>query len=97
MSAITQENIAAPEPDLTGADLIGRAAALREQLLAEQDATEERGSYSAQMHETFRQAGFYRTLLPRRFGGYEFDVPTFIRMIIEIARGSRAPRRRHRA
>lgn len=88
MSAIThQTDIAQPEPQLRAEDLIGRAAALRERLLAEQEETEERGSYSPETHEAFRQAGFYRTLLPRRFGGYEFDVPTFLRMIIEIARG----------
>ncbi len=42
---------------------------------------------SAEMHESFREAGFYRILVPRRFGGYEFDVPTFLRTIIEVARG----------
>jgi 3-hydroxy-9,10-secoandrosta-1,3,5(10)-triene-9,17-dione monooxygenase len=87
MTTTTQKTIAQPEPDLTAIDLIGRATALRERLLSEQDATDDRGSYSSETHEAFRKAGFYRTLLPRRFGGYEFDVPTFLRMIIEISRG----------
>jgi 3-hydroxy-9,10-secoandrosta-1,3,5(10)-triene-9,17-dione monooxygenase len=39
------------------------------------------------MHEAFKKAGFYRVLQPRRYGGYEFDVPTFAKMVIEIARG----------
>ena len=38
------------------------------------------------MHEEFLRAGFYRMLVPRRYGGYEFDLPTFLRVIIEIAR-----------
>ena len=32
-------------------------------------------------------AGFYRILQPRRFGGYEFDLPTFSRVAIQLARG----------
>ncbi|WP_329351955.1 hypothetical protein OG226_41565 [Streptomyces sp. NBC_01261] len=55
--------------------------------MEEQAATEERGTYSQETHELFREAGFYRTFLPRRFGGYEFGLPTFVRTIMEIARG----------
>ena len=33
------------------------------------------------------RGGFYRTVQPRRFGGYEFDVPTYHRVMMEIARG----------
>ncbi|MDR3473045.1 MAG: acyl-CoA dehydrogenase [Devosia sp.] len=87
MNALTGERIGQPEPGLTAEDLIARAAALRPQLRDEQAAAEARGTYSLEMHEVFRKAGFYRTLLPRRFGGYEFEVPTFVRMVIEIARG----------
>lgn len=87
MTVLTGVSIRQPEPELTADDLIARATALRERLREEQDATDARGTYSPQMHEEFRQAGFYRTLLPRRFGGYEFDVPTFVRMVVEIARG----------
>ena len=87
MTVITGETIRQPEPGLTDDDLVARATALRERLRDEQDATDARGTYSPEMHEEFRRAGFYRTLLPQRFGGYEFDVPTFVRMVIEIARG----------
>jgi 3-hydroxy-9,10-secoandrosta-1,3,5(10)-triene-9,17-dione monooxygenase len=87
MSVLTGVSIRQPEPGLTADDLIARAAAFRERLRDEQDATDARGTHSAELHEEFRRAGFYRTLLPRRFGGYEFDVPTFVRMVIEIARG----------
>ena len=76
-----------PEPDLTPQQMIGRAVALREKLLAAQAATEERTYYSEEMHEEFQRAGFYRMYIPRRYGGYEFDVPTYMRVLIELARG----------
>jgi 3-hydroxy-9,10-secoandrosta-1,3,5(10)-triene-9,17-dione monooxygenase len=87
MTVSTRDIIQPPEPSLTEEQLIERAGALRDHLRSEQDNTDERGTYSPATHELFRQAGFYRTLLPRRYGGYEFDVPTFARVIIEIARG----------
>jgi len=76
-----------PEPGLTPAEVIRRAEALRPRLLDEQTATEERTFYSEEMHQAFSDAGFYRILQPRMFGGYEFDVPTFYRVIIEVSRG----------
>jgi 3-hydroxy-9,10-secoandrosta-1,3,5(10)-triene-9,17-dione monooxygenase len=79
--------IPVPEPDLTPAEILARAEAMRPHLLEAQAATEERGFYSEETHEEFRRAGFYRMLQPRRFGGYEFDVPTFARVIMEVARG----------
>ena len=39
------------------------------------------------MHEAFRDAGFYRMLVPRRYGGLEVDLPTFYRVVTSIARG----------
>ncbi len=83
----TLTTIPVPEPQLTPDELIGRARALRDHLRAEQATTEQRGAYSPETHQMFRDAGFYRTLLPRRFGGYEFDVPTFVKMVVEVARG----------
>lgn len=82
--------IAAPEPGLTPAELIARAVALRPLVREEQDATEARGHHSEALHEAFRKAGFYRTLQPKRFGGYEFEPITFYKIIVEIARGDPA-------
>jgi 3-hydroxy-9,10-secoandrosta-1,3,5(10)-triene-9,17-dione monooxygenase len=76
-----------PEPQLTPRQMIARATALRPRLIAEQAATEERTYYSQEMHEEFVKAGFYRLYIPKRFGGYEFDFPTFVRVTIELARG----------
>ncbi|HEY1244615.1 MAG TPA: acyl-CoA dehydrogenase [Hyphomicrobiaceae bacterium] len=86
----TGQGIAAPEPALTPADLIARAAALRERVRAEQDASEARGCHSPELQEAFVKAGFFRALQPRRFGGYEFDYPTFYRAMLEISRGDPA-------
>ncbi len=33
------------------------------------------------------EAGFYRMYVPRRYGGLEVDVPTFMRVGVELARG----------
>ena len=73
--------ISPPEPDLTPEEMIGRAVALREKLLERQAETEERTYYSEEMHEEFQRAGFYRTYIPRRFGGYGFGLPTYARVL----------------
>jgi 3-hydroxy-9,10-secoandrosta-1,3,5(10)-triene-9,17-dione monooxygenase len=76
-----------PEPGLEPAALVARAAALRPLLRAQQDENDARGRYSDELHAAFRDAGFYRILQPRRFGGYEFAPATFLEVIMEIARG----------
>ncbi len=78
---------AQPEPGLTEEEMIARAIALRPQLVADQEATEKRTYYSQEMHQAFVNAGFYHLYVPRRYGGYEFDVPTYVRVVQEVARG----------
>ncbi|HEY1519495.1 MAG TPA: acyl-CoA dehydrogenase family protein [Solirubrobacteraceae bacterium] len=79
--------LAPPDPGLSREEMIARAVALRPQLVADQEATEQRTYYSGEMHEAFLAAGFYHLYVPRRYGGYEFDVPTYVRVVQEIARG----------
>jgi len=76
-----------PEPDLTPQELIARAAALKPLLREQQAANDERGCYSPELHQAFLNAGLYRTVQPRMFGGYEFDIVTFYRAMLEIAHG----------
>ncbi|HVG51916.1 MAG TPA: acyl-CoA dehydrogenase family protein [Xanthobacteraceae bacterium] len=76
-----------PEPSLTPQEMIARAVAMRPQLRAEQDESDARGAYSPEMHDAFAKAGFYRITQPRLFGGYEFDLTTFYKVMLEIARG----------
>jgi 3-hydroxy-9,10-secoandrosta-1,3,5(10)-triene-9,17-dione monooxygenase len=83
----TPSTLPIPEPNLTPEEMIARAAALRPKIRADQDAAEERGTYSEELHNEFLKAGFYRALQPRMFGGYEFPVPAFYQTMAEISRG----------
>lgn len=64
--------------------MIASARGLREAVLAEAPAAERRGTYSPELHEKFKAAGFYKILQPRRYGGLELDLDTFYRVTIEI-------------
>lgn len=79
--------ISPPEPDLTPADLIERATRLRDVLRGGQEQCEAQGRISDAINDQLIRAGFYRIIQPRCFGGYEFDVPTFHRVMMEIGRG----------
>ncbi|MDR3533626.1 MAG: hypothetical protein P4L90_24075 [Rhodopila sp.] len=79
--------IPVPEPDMTPERLFERAIALRGLLREQQDANDERGAYSPELHAAFLNAGFYRITQPRLFGGYEFGLETYFKVIVEIARG----------
>jgi 3-hydroxy-9,10-secoandrosta-1,3,5(10)-triene-9,17-dione monooxygenase len=68
-------------------ELVRRAVELRPLLLEEQAATEARSYFAPGTHERFREAGFYRLLVPRRYGGLEVDLPTFYETMIAVARG----------
>jgi 3-hydroxy-9,10-secoandrosta-1,3,5(10)-triene-9,17-dione monooxygenase len=80
-------HVPVPEPDLEPEEMIARARALRSRVRDEAEAAERRGYYSEALHQEFTKAGFYRCLQPRRFGGYEFDIRTFFKAMLEIAAG----------
>jgi 3-hydroxy-9,10-secoandrosta-1,3,5(10)-triene-9,17-dione monooxygenase len=82
----TQE-VPAPEPDLTPDAVIGRARALIPAIRDQQDEAEQLGHHTAELDRQFTEAGFYRILQPRRFGGYEFDLPTFWRAMLAVSEG----------
>ena len=79
--------VAPPEPGLTRDMLVARAEALRPLLRAQQEENEARGTYGPDLHAAFRDAGFYRMTQPRMFGGYEFGLDDFYRVMMEVARG----------
>ena len=79
--------IAPPEPDLTPEQLVQRARDMTPVLRERQEECESIGRLPDRSSQDFVDAGFYRILQPRRFGGYELDLPTFSRVAIEIARG----------
>jgi 3-hydroxy-9,10-secoandrosta-1,3,5(10)-triene-9,17-dione monooxygenase len=63
---------------MTERELVERARALRPKLVEKQAAAEELTHYDEEMHEEFTKAGFYRMFMPRRYGGFEVPVPTFM-------------------
>lgn len=79
--------LTAPEPQLTPAEMIARAKAMIPTLRARQAETEAAGRMLDQTNDDFIRAGFYRVVQPRRFGGYEFDLVTYAKVMMEIARG----------
>jgi 3-hydroxy-9,10-secoandrosta-1,3,5(10)-triene-9,17-dione monooxygenase len=79
--------IRVPEPDLTPDQLIARAQALIPLIREQQDDAEARGYYGEDLHRRFVEAGFSRCMQPRRFGGYEFDLTTFLKVMVAIATG----------
>ncbi|MEU2774946.1 acyl-CoA dehydrogenase family protein [Streptomyces sp. NPDC007162] len=80
-------DLQAPEPDLTPEEVITRAIAMRPMLRQNRVKAAEEGSYSAEIHEAFDKAGFYRLVQPQKYGGYEFGLETQYRVMVEISRG----------
>src|SRR3984957_1738052 len=81
------ESILPPEPDLTVAELLRRADALRELLRVRQTECEVAGEMLVDTNNRFLAAGFYRILQPRLFGRYEVALPDFMRVMVAVARG----------
>jgi 3-hydroxy-9,10-secoandrosta-1,3,5(10)-triene-9,17-dione monooxygenase len=79
--------VGAPEPGLTPQEIIARAQALIPQARDQQEEAERLGHHTDALESEFVRAGFYRILQPRRFGGYEFDLPTFWKAMLAIATG----------
>ncbi|MCW3014550.1 MAG: Acyl-CoA dehydrogenase, type 2, C-terminal domain, partial [Solirubrobacterales bacterium] len=77
----------APEPDLTPAEVIARAKTIAATLVPRQGETEQRTFYAEDTHEAFRAAGLYRLLVPKKYGGYEFGIDTFLKVAMNIASG----------
>jgi len=82
----TAPPVAAPEI-LTPEQALAAARALRPRLIEEQAETEQRTRHSPELHEEFLRSGFYHLLRPRTFGGYEFDLPSYMGVMRELARG----------
>ncbi len=80
-------SIAVPEPDLSPGALIRRADEMRATLRDRQSETEAAGNVLAETNRIMVEAGFYRVIQPRLFGGYGFDLPTFVRLVTAVARG----------
>src|SRR5262245_21470668 len=67
--------------------MLQRAQRMRAVLRERQSQCEKLGRIPEETNEEFLRAGFYRIVQPRCFGGYEFGVPDFIRVTMEVSRG----------
>ncbi|MEY9537935.1 3-hydroxy-9,10-secoandrosta-1,3,5(10)-triene-9,17-dione monooxygenase [Bradyrhizobium diazoefficiens] len=74
------------EQTATQETVVARAMAMREELAAECEANNANGACSADRHDAFRRAGFYRILAPKKYNGLELGLETFLRVVIEIGR-----------
>lgn len=86
-TAPTERLPSLPRDEPTAAEMVARAAELIPYLLARQADTENEGNYSLETHKHFSGAGFYRILVPRRYGGYQLGVDAFLRVVRTLARG----------
>jgi alkylation response protein AidB-like acyl-CoA dehydrogenase len=68
-------------------ELVGRAAALREDLWADASAGERERRLTDKVIDGITDAGLLRLMTPKRFGGYQADMRTFLDVTIELARG----------
>lgn len=87
MTAVPAEVSRSGPPAPTPREMVERAVALRPLLKTHQAETERRTYPPPEVHQACTDAGLYRVYVPRRYGGYELDVPTFLRVVVELARG----------
>ena len=74
------------EPVTVSADeLIKRARGLGPLLYEKSDETERQRCVSPEIMEMMRERGLFRLLLPKRFGGFEHDLNTLVRIVSELA------------
>ncbi len=73
--------------DVDADEIVARARSLQDLIRAQQDEAEERGHYTPAVHERMIELGLYHLLTPRRYGGAEVSLRTWLRTVIEIATG----------
>ena len=76
-----------PEPGVTAETLIRRAREMIPTLRKRAEETERQRTLPPETIQDFLDAGFYRSLQPRRFGGYELGLPAFCEIMKQISRG----------
>jgi 3-hydroxy-9,10-secoandrosta-1,3,5(10)-triene-9,17-dione monooxygenase len=78
---------AAGTEDTTPADMVARAAALTDDVRERAAECESGRRLPDATARDFEAAGLARIWIPKRFGGYEFDLQTGLDMLFEVARG----------
>ena len=77
-----------PAPQI---DFLARARELRPLIEAAADEIERARRLPANLAAAMKEAGLFRMLLPREFGGAELDPPSFVRVIETLARIDASP------
>lgn len=75
------------QPIPTAEELVARAAAMVPMLRQRAAATEAQRRVGLETAQEFRDAGFFRVLQPKRYGGYEHPFGTHMRIAAELGRG----------
>lgn len=78
--------MAAPPTVAAGDALLEAARALAPRIEAEADRIEADRQAPPHLIEALLEAGLFRMLLPRDLGGLELDLPTYVRVIEQLAR-----------
>jgi alkylation response protein AidB-like acyl-CoA dehydrogenase len=77
-----------PEADsITREELIARARAMIPRLRERASATEEARQLLPETVQEFTDAGFFRIVQPRRFGGFELGLDVLEEVVVEVGRG----------
>lgn len=71
----------------TSDELVARAAAMVPGLRARADEIEQARQVPADIVEMFKEAGFFRILQPKAYGGWEMNPVVFMRVLSELGRG----------
>ncbi len=68
-----------------GAALVAKARALAPMIRREAEEAERVRRIPAHVFAALKESGFFRILLPRRFGGLELDLQTAVNVVLEIS------------
>lgn len=72
---------------MTPADLVQRCVAIRDLLMQHAEEAERLRKPVDEVWKAIRRTGVFYHFVPKRFGGLEFDVPTFVDTMLPLAEG----------
>ena len=85
MSAVLNPVVATLQP--SAQELIERARAMIPMLREKADSVEQNRKVSKETIQAFVDAGFFKILQPKRWGGWEMNPEVFMRVLMELGRG----------
>lgn len=81
------DTMSAEPLQLDEAEILARVRSLRDLIRDEAAESERIGHYTEAVHERMLELGLYHLLTPRRYGGLEVSLTTWLKVIIEVAAG----------